>query len=75
MAVSLEPGTNELPLEVTIPEANLWWPAGMGQPFLYTLTVALHDDQGGIIIIIIITIILIIILIVIIITIIINRWR
>lgn len=33
-------------LSLTIPEAKLWWCNGMGDPYLYRLTITLLDAQG-----------------------------
>jgi beta-mannosidase len=42
--IDLEEGVRTFTLPVRIPEPNLWWPNGLGQPFLYTAHVIL--DAG-----------------------------
>ena len=35
--VKLSPGTNRFALKLSIPNPQLWWPAGLGSQKLYTL--------------------------------------
>jgi len=47
--VSLQATDNQprrLSLTLPMPEARLWWPAGYGQPHLYTVRATLQDAQG-----------------------------
>ena len=43
---ALENGTKEM--ELTIPNAHLWWCNGMGEAYLYTVAVTAEDANGGV---------------------------
>lgn len=38
----------ETVMEITIPDARLWWCNGIAEPYQYLVTVTLHDRQGKI---------------------------
>ena len=44
--VTLESGAHSVQLTLPMPKAKLWWPVGSGKPHLYTIRVALRDENG-----------------------------
>jgi len=44
-SVEIEPGAASGIVTVTVPEPDLWWPNGYGDPTLYDLTVELHSQD------------------------------
>lgn len=44
-SVSLKKGVNKITFDFNIPNPNLWWPNGMGNPYLYDLQTTLNIDD------------------------------
>ncbi|HEX6183948.1 MAG TPA: glycoside hydrolase family 2 protein [Pyrinomonadaceae bacterium] len=44
--VGLKEGVNRFSLKLSVPNPQLWWPAGMGSQKLYTLRARLFTDRG-----------------------------
>jgi beta-mannosidase len=44
--VILERGAHSVQVTLPMPKAKLWWPVGTGKPHLYTIRVALRDENG-----------------------------
>jgi len=42
--VELGPGLNEVQIEMDVPEPELWWPVGLGQPVRHQLSLSLHQE-------------------------------
>ncbi len=42
--VNLQPGVNQITLRLELPQPRLWWPNGLGEPFLYQIEATISKN-------------------------------